>query len=105
MAGRGSKRSAQSRNEAERARLYAARAQWHERGIRRRVRDNMIAIAAGGLLVVGAFASQAVHAGVTAPPEPEPTETVSPEPAPVPDETEPAAPTPEPSDEQTDDAQ
>lgn len=98
MAGRGSKRNAQSRSEAERARLYTARAEWHERGIRRRVRDNMIAVVAGALLVIGAFASQAVHASVTAPPaEAEPTESVSPEPAPAPEDTAPSAPAPEPT--------
>ena len=67
MAGRRSTRSGQSRSEAERARLYAARTEWHERGIRRRARDNTVAIIAGAVLVIGAVVSQVAHAQVTAP--------------------------------------
>jgi len=76
MAGRGSKST--QRTEAERARLYAARTAWHAGVIRRRVRDNTIIGVVGGLVVVGAIASQFVHAQVTAPepaPSPSPTET------------------------------
>ncbi|WP_426183115.1 hypothetical protein [Microbacterium sp. TWP3-1-2b2] len=79
MAGRGPKNAQRSRAEAERARLYAARTAWHDGQIRRRTRDNLIAGIVGGLLVVGAIASQSVHASVFAP-EPEPTETSTPGP-------------------------
>lgn len=92
MAARGSK-NAQSRTSAERARLYAARTQWHEGQIRRRVRDNTIAAIVGSLIVVAAIGSQVVHAQVTAP-EPEPTPTPSVEPSTAPTET----PAPVPSD-------
>lgn len=81
MAGRGSKNAQRSRAETERARLHAARTDWHQGQIRRRIRDNTIAGVAGGLLIVAAIASQSVHAAVTAPePEPEPTETSTPGP-------------------------
>lgn len=79
MAGRGPKNAQRSRAEAERARLYAARTAWHDGQIRRRTRDNLIAGIVGGLLVVGAIASQSVHASMFAP-EPEPTETSTPGP-------------------------
>ncbi|MCE7480737.1 MULTISPECIES: hypothetical protein [Microbacterium] len=79
MAGRGPKNAQRSRTESERARLYAARTAWHDAQIRRRTRDNLIAGIVGGLLVVGAIASQSVHAAVFAP-EPEPTETSTPGP-------------------------
>lgn len=79
MARRGPNGSQRSRTEGERARLYAARTAWHEGQISRRVRDNTIAGVVGGLLVVGAIASQSVHAAVTAP-EPEPTESSTPAP-------------------------
>ncbi len=79
MAARGPKNVQRSRAEAERARVYAARTAWHDGQIRRRTRDNLIAGVVGGLLVVGAIASQSVHAVVNAPePEPEPTETSAP---------------------------
>lgn len=79
MAGRGPKNPQRSRAESERARLYAARTGWHDGQIRRRTRDNVIAGIVGGLLVVGAIASQSMHAAVSAP-EPEPTETSTPGP-------------------------
>lgn len=79
MAGRGSRNTQRARAEAERARVYAARKQWHEGQIRRRVRDNTVAGIAGGLLIVATIASQTVHAQVTAP-EPAPTETSTPAP-------------------------
>jgi hypothetical protein len=78
MAGRKSSQSA--RTEKERARLHAARTAWHEGRIRRRVRDNALVGIVGGLLIVGAMASQAVHAQVTAP---EPVETTTPTPTPT----------------------
>lgn len=79
MANRGSKTTQRSRAEAERARLYLARTTWHESRISRRVRDNTIAGIVGGLIIVGAIASQSVHAAVVAP-APEPTETSTPTP-------------------------
>ena len=72
MARRRTTNSHSSRTDAERARLYVARTAWHKDQIHRRVRDNTIAGVLGGLLVVGAIASQSVHATVTTP-EPKPT--------------------------------
>ena len=92
MAARGSK-SAQERTQAERARLHAARSDWHQGQIRRRIRDNTIAGVVGGLLVVAAIASQVVHAQVTAP-EPTPTPTVEPSTTPVPSDSPTSEPTP-----------
>lgn len=91
MAGRGTK-SSQRRTETERARVYAARTEWHESRIRRRVRDNVLVGVIGGLLVIGGVASQAVHAQVTAPEPtetstPSPTESVVPTETPLPTET------------------
>lgn len=88
MVARGSK-NAQARTSAERARLHAARTQWHDGQIRRRVRDNTIAAVVGGLVVVAAIGSQVVHAQVTAP-EPSPSPSVAPSTGP----TETPAPTP-----------
>ncbi|MFS0893774.1 hypothetical protein [Microbacterium sp. 179-I 3D3 NHS] len=85
MAARGSRSTRQERTQAERARLHAARKDWHESRIRRRVRDNAVAIIAGSVIVVAAIASQVVHAQVTAP---EPTPTPSPSVAPTTDPTE-----------------
>ena len=84
MAARGSKK-AQTRTEAERARLHTARTRWHQDQIRRRTRDNIIAITVGALIVVGAIVSQVVHAQVTAPeptPTPSPTSSIAPSPTP-----------------------
>jgi len=92
MAARGSK-SAQERNQAERARLHAARSDWHQGQIRRRMRDNTIVGVVGGLLVVAAIASQVVHAQVTAP-EPTPTPTVEPSATPAPSDSPTSEPTP-----------
>lgn len=102
MAARGSK-SAQQRTEAERARLHAARRQWHDGRIRRRRRDNAIASIVGAVIVIAAIGSQVVHAQV-APPAPDPTPTVEPtvgstvEPTPDVESTEAPLPgdTPEP---------
>lgn len=84
MAARGSKK-AQTRTEAERARLHTARTRWHQDQIRRRTRDNAIAITVGALIVVGAIVSQVVHAQVAAPeptPTPSPTSSIAPSPTP-----------------------
>lgn len=80
MAGRNTKTSQRARSEAERARIYTARAAWHEGQIQRRVRDNTIAVIAGVLLVGAAIASQVIHAQVAAP-APEPTQSSVPTPA------------------------
>ncbi|PKQ33782.1 MAG: hypothetical protein CVT61_14400 [Actinobacteria bacterium HGW-Actinobacteria-11] len=96
MAARGSKK-AQSRTSAERARLHAARTQWHEGQIRRRVRDNTIAAVAASLIVVAAIGSQVVHAQVTAP-EPEPTPAPTVEPTTPSTDAPSETPTPLPSD-------
>ena len=65
----------------ERARLYEARRDFHDRQIRRRTRDNLIAGIAGGLLVVGLAAVQTAYfvagPGVR---EPAPTSTPTPTP-------------------------
>lgn len=93
MAARGSKK-AQTRTEAERARLHTARTRWHQDQIRRRTRDNIIAVTVGSLIVVGAIVSQVVHAQVTAP-EPTPSPSSSIAPSSVPSDTptlEPSAP-------------
>lgn len=79
MARRALKESQRSRTDSERARLYAARTAWHKGQITRRIRDNTVAGVVGGLIVVGAIASQSVHAAVFAP-EPEPTQTSTPGP-------------------------
>lgn len=100
MARRGSKNAEkQTRTEQERARLYRARIQWHERQIARRTRDNVIAGVAGGLLIVGAFTSQAVHANyLENRPAPEPTPTVTPTPTPTPEPTPSETPEPDEAD-------
>lgn len=86
MATRGSK-SAQQRTEAERARLHTARTEWHDGQIRRRVRDNTIAVIVAVMIVAAAIGSQVVHAQVVAPTAPDPSSTVEPtDPAPTPGE-------------------
>lgn len=91
MAARGSKK-AQTRTEAERARLHTARTRWHQDRIRRRTRDNIIAVTVGSLIVVGAIVSQVVHAQVTTP-EPTPSPSSSTAPSPAPSDTPSPAPT------------
>ncbi|MFJ6547869.1 MULTISPECIES: hypothetical protein [unclassified Microbacterium] len=93
MAARGSKK-AQTRTEAERARLHTARTRWHQDQIRRRTRDNIIAVTVGSLIVVGAIVSQVVHAQVAAPePTPSPSSSTAPSPSPSDGPTlEPSAP-------------
>lgn len=76
MATRGSKNT-QQRTEAERARLHTARTEWHDGQIRRRVRDNTIAVIVAVMIVAAAIGSQVVHAQV-APTAPAPTPTVEP---------------------------
>jgi hypothetical protein len=99
MAARGSKSKQQARTEAERARLYAARTAWHEGQIRRRVRDNTIAVVIGVLIIAGVIFSQVMQAQVNVP-APEPTPTVEPTEIPLPNET--TGPEPVPTDGATD---
>lgn len=79
MAVRGSRGAQQrARAEAERARLYAARSAWHRKQLGRRRRDNWIAAVAGGLIVIGAVASQTALGLATTPassPTPGPAQT------------------------------
>lgn len=98
MAARGSKSAQRSRTEAERTRLHVARKAWHDRQIRRRVRDNTIAVIVGIVVVGGAVASQVVHAQVTAP-EPEPTPSVEPTDAPLPTDSPIPSDSPAPAEE------
>jgi hypothetical protein len=104
MAVRGTRGAQRTRTDAERARLYAARRQWHEKhGVRRR-RDTIIAVIVGGLIVIGAVISQTVHAQVTAPvPAPTPSSPAPSAPADTPTSpaTEPATPAPTPLPTQT----
>lgn len=67
MVVRGTRGAQRSRTNAERARIYAARRQWHHDQAARRRRDTLVAVIAGALVVVGAVVSQTVHAQVTAP--------------------------------------
>ncbi|MGN8025835.1 hypothetical protein [Microbacterium sp. 22242] len=86
-------REQRARLEQERARLHQARRDWHHGTVRRRVRDNTIAIVAGSVIVIAAIVSQVVHAQVTAPaPKPSPSGSSAPQvsPAPQPTATTPA---------------
>ena len=82
-------RERRARVEQERARVHAARSQWHQGVVARRVRDNTVAAVAGAVVVLAAIVTQAFHAQAIAP---EPTPSVSPS-------STPAAPTPEPTDQ------
>ncbi|WP_336645543.1 hypothetical protein [Microbacterium sp. USHLN186] len=78
MAARGSRDTQRARAAAERARIYAARAAWHERSVSRRRRDTFISVLVGAVIVIGAVVSQTLHAQVTVPastPSPVPTQT------------------------------
>ncbi|MGW9626477.1 hypothetical protein [Microbacterium sp. NPDC055521] len=94
MAARGSRTPQRTRADAERARLYAARSAWNAKTVRRRRRDTIVAAVVGSFIVVGALASQAVHAQVTAP---EPTPTQTPSPGPSASSSPDATPSPEPT--------
>ncbi|MDQ4212758.1 hypothetical protein [Microbacterium capsulatum] len=89
-------REQRARVEQERLRLHTARRDWHTGTVRRRVRDNTIAVVAGSLIVIAAVVSQVVHAQVTAPaPKPTPTVTSTPT-APAPSAA-PGTPAPSPA--------
>ncbi|RAZ34677.1 dioxygenase [Microbacterium sp. SMR1] len=88
MAGR--RKNRDDRAAHERARLYAARREYHDGLARRRSRDNVIAAIAGGVLILAAIGAQVAYftAGPGAPapaesPAPSPTETLSPTPTPT----------------------
>ncbi|MFZ8757372.1 dioxygenase [Microbacterium sp. HMH0099] len=85
----------QSREQRERARIYQARRDLHERTIRRRTRDNVLAAVIGGLVVLAAVGAQTAYfvAGPGAP-APVPSETATP----APSETPAPSDTPSPSD-------
>lgn len=91
MAGRGKNRD--DRAAQERARLYAARREYHDGQKRRRSRDNLVAAVAGGILIMGAIGAQIVYF-TAGPGAPAPDET----PAPSPTQTVPSSPTPTPTD-------
>lgn len=91
MAGRGKNRD--DRAAQERARLYAARREYHDGQKRRRSRDNLVAAVAGGVLILGAIGAQIAYF-TAGPGAPAPTET----PAPSPTQTLPSPPTPTPTD-------
>ncbi|MFS0714738.1 dioxygenase [Microbacterium sp. 2P01SA-2] len=100
MAGRGKNRD--DRAAQERARLYAARREYHDGLTRRRSRDNLVAAIAGGVLIVAALGAQIAYftAGPGAPspaetPAPSPSATSTPTPTPTPSDSTPATiPTP-----------
>lgn len=69
----------QSRAERDRTRLYQARREFHERGKRRRTRDNLIAGFGGGILIVGLVTAQTLYF-TAGPGIPEPTVTAVPAP-------------------------
>lgn len=102
MAAGGSRQRAKT--QTERARLYAARTEWHQRQIRRRRRDTIFAVVVGALIVIGAVVSQTLHAQVTAPaPSPSPTAPASETPSPTPTLTNPSLDSPTPLPTQTPD--
>jgi len=91
VAGRGKNRD--DRAAQERARLYAARREYHDGQKRRRSRDNLVAAVAGGILIMGAIGAQIVYF-TAGPGAPAPDET----PAPSPTQTVPSSPSPAPTD-------
>lgn len=92
-----------TRDARERARVYQARQDFHAGRGRRRARDNVIAGAVGGVLLLAAIGVQTAYfvAGPGAPATPSSTVT----PDPVPPSSEDPAPeqTEEPAPEQTED--
>ena len=80
------------RAERERIRRYEARRELHERGARRRRRDDLIAGIAGGVLLLGIAFAQAAYYIPGSATEPEGTS------APVPTSTDTPAPAEEPTD-------
>ena len=93
------------RTARERARAYEARQEFHSGQKERRVRDNVIAGIAGGILIAAVVAGQITYFTV-GPGMPQPTPSVSPSEAPseapvttpAPTQTDTPIPTPTPSD-------
>lgn len=79
----------QDRAVRERARRFQARRADHERRVRRRRRDNIVAGVAGGLLVAAAFGAQALYFATG--PAATPGSTVPADPAPSVQDTSPPA--------------
>ena len=79
-----------AREERERARLYRARSEFHSSVVRRRVRDNIVAGVAGGILVAAVLGGQIAYYTVNqGAPEPSPTGTTAPTAPPTPSATTP----------------
>ena len=78
-----SPRDRAAREERDRARLYQARSQFHGAVERRRVRDNVIAGVAGGLLVAVILGGQIAYY-TAGPGAPQPTSVDSPQPTDAP---------------------
>lgn len=93
MAGRGKNRD--DRAAQERARVYAARREYHDGLARRRSRDNIVAALAGGALILAALGAQVVYF-TAGPGAPVPAETPAPSPTPSTPET-PVPTTPDPT--------
>ena len=86
-----------AREERDRARLYQARNEFHGAVERRRVRDNVIAGVAGGLLVVVILGGQiAYYAAGPGAPQPTPVDSPQPTDAPSPSATPSATVSPTP---------
>ncbi|WP_228495281.1 dioxygenase [Microbacterium sp. VKM Ac-2870] len=89
----------QTRVEKERTRTYLARQEFHDGLIARRRRDNLIAGAAGGLLILAVVGGQiAYYTMGPGAPLPMPTDSSTPAPTPIelPGSSEIPAPTPTP---------
>ena len=88
------------REARERTRVYRARMQMHQAGVRRRTRNNWIAGVVSGLIILGAIGGRVAYYTVgpgTPAPEPTPTVTPSVTPVPTPDPSESPAEVPTPS--------
>jgi len=92
VAGRGKNRD--DRAAQERARVYAARREFHAGLARRRTRDNLVAAVGGGVLILAVLAGQTAYFTM-GPGAPAPADS----PAPTPTATLPASPTPSATDE------
>ncbi|QLD13028.1 dioxygenase [Microbacterium oleivorans] len=92
MAGRG--RNRDDRAAQERARVYAARREFHAGLARRRTRDNLVAAVGGGALILAVLAGQTAYFTL-GPGVPAPADT----PSPTPTATTPASPAPSPTGE------
>jgi len=73
----------EQREARERARLYQARRDFHDRAVRRRRRDNLIAAVGGGILILGVVGGQ-VAFYTLGPGTPAPSPSTSSTPIPTP---------------------